>query len=362
MHGAGWRMPSRSCARLDSPTTIVPRLRLGGCGCRPAKPLGWLTSCSKPPGRRRVASRAQQPAKVPRVGFLGNSTAALEANLVGPFREGLRSLGYVEGQNVLIEYRWAEGKYERFPALVAELIALKVDVIVTAGTPASLAVKKASTSIPLVMVAVGDPVATGLVASLGRPGGNITGLTSISWEMEGKRLELLSEVVPKLSLIAVLWNAASPIQVIKERKVRSAAQALGMKMLSLGVRTSEEIEHALATIIRERPGALLVLADRLFLHHRTRIMDFAIQHRLPGVHAYRELVEVGGLMSYGPSYADMHQRAAWYVDRILKGTKPADLPVQAPVKFELVINLKTAKALGIEVPATLLGRANEVIE
>ncbi len=224
------------------------------------------------------AARAQQAGKVYRIGFLGNSTAALEANLVEPFREGLRDLGYVEGQNILIEYRWAEGEYDRFPALTAELIALKVDVIVTAGTPASLAVKKAATSIPLVMVAVGDPVATGLVASLGRPGGNITGLTSISSEMEGKRLELLREVVPKISHIAVLWNAASPIQVIEEREVRAAAQISGMKMLSLGVRTIEEIEDALTTIVRERPGALLVLADRLgsavpappYAHHGLR--------------------------------------------------------------------------------------------
>jgi putative ABC transport system substrate-binding protein len=195
-----------------------------------------------------LAARAQQAAKVYRIGFLGNSTAVLEADLVGPFREGLRDLGYVEGQNILVEYRWAQGEYERFPALTAELIALRVDVIVTAGTPASLAVQKAATSIPLVMVAVGDPVATGLVASLGRPGGNITGLTSISSEMAGKRLELLREVVPKLSHVAVLWNAASPIQVIDERETRAAAQALGMKMLSLGVRSREEIEDALTTI------------------------------------------------------------------------------------------------------------------
>jgi putative ABC transport system substrate-binding protein len=310
-----------------------------------------------------LAAGAQQPTgKVYRIGFLGNSTAALEANLVGPLHEGLRDLGYEEGRNIAIEYRWAEGKYERFPALIAELIASKVDVIVTAGTPASLAVRDATSSVPLVMIAVGDPVATGLVASLGRPGGNITGLTSISAEMEGKRLELLREVVPKLSHVAVLWNAASPIQVIDESETRAAAQVLGLKMLSLGVRTREEIEDALTTIVRERPGALLVLADRLFLHHRTRIMDFAAQNRLPGVHAYRELVEAGGLMSYGPSYSDMHRRAASYVDRILKGSKPADLPVQAPVKFELVINLKAAKALGLDIPATMLARADEVIE
>jgi putative tryptophan/tyrosine transport system substrate-binding protein len=217
-------------------------------------------------------------------------------------------------------------------------------------------------SIPLVMIAVGDPVATGLVASLARPGGNITGLTSISAEMEGKRLELLREVVPKISHIAVLWNAGSPVQVIQERETRVAAEVLGMKMLSLGVRTQEEIENAFATIVRERPGALLVLADRLFLHHRARIMDFALQHRLPGVHAYVELVEAGGLMSYGPSYPGMHRRAAYFVDRILKGAKPADLPVEAPAKFELVVNLETAKQFGVTIPPNVLARADRVIK
>ena len=309
-----------------------------------------------------LAAEAQQAGKVHRIAFLGNSTAALEANLVGPFREGLRELGYVEGQNIVIEYRWAEGKYDRFPALIAELLALKVDVIVTAGTPASLAVKKATTSIPLVMVAVGDPVATGIVMSFGRPGGNITGLTSMSQDLEGKRLELLREVVPKVSHVAVLWNSASPIQVIEEREARASAQVLGIKMLSLGVRTQEEIENAFAAIVRERPGALLVLADRLFLYHRTHIMDFAAKHRLPGVHAYRELVEAGGLMSFGPSYPGMHRRAAYFVDRILKGAKPADLPVERPTKFELVINLKAAKALGLTIPASLLQRADEIIQ
>ena len=305
---------------------------------------------------------AQAPARVPRIGFLGNTTPVLEANLVGPFREGLRDLGYVEGQNIQIEYRWAEGKYDRFPALIAELIALKVEVIVTAGTPATLAVKKATTSVPLVMIAVGDPVGTGIIASLSRPGGNITGLTSISPELDGKRLELLREVIPDLSHIAVLWNAASPLQVVGERQTQAAAQVLRMKVLSLGVRTQAEIEDALATIVRERPGALLVLADRLFLQHRARIMDFATKHRLPGVHAYRELVEAGGLMSFGPSYAGMHRRAAYFVDRILKGTKPADLPVERPATFELVINLKTAKALGLTIPQSIVLRATEVIQ
>lgn len=309
-----------------------------------------------------LRARAQRAAQVPRIAFLGNSTAALEANLIGPFREGLRELGYVEGQNIHIEYRWAEGKYERFPALITELIALKADVIVTAGTPASLAVKKATNTIPLVMIAVGDPVATGLVPSLARPGGNITGLTSISEDLEGKRLELLREVVPGVSHVAVFWNPANPIHVRLEKEVQTAAAVLRIKVLSLAVRTKEEIEAAFATILKERPEALLVLADRLFLHHRKPLMDFAAQHRLPGVHAYRELVEAGGLMSYGPSYAGMHRRAAYFVDRILKGANPGDLPVERPASFELVVNLNAAKALGLALPPSLLARATEVIE
>jgi ABC-type uncharacterized transport system substrate-binding protein len=305
-------------------------------------------------------ARAQQAQF--RIGFLGNSTAALEANLVEPFREGLRELGYVEDQNVIIEYRWAEGQYERFPALVAELIALKVDVIVTAGTPSALAVKQSAPSTPLVMIAVGDPIGSGLVASLARPGGNATGLTSIAPELEGKRLELLRDVLPSVSIVAVLWNPANAYMATSEREVHVAAQALGMKVLSLPARTPEELETAFGLIKREHPSALNVLADRLFLHNRARIIEFALSHSLPGVHAYRELVLSGGLMSYGPNYADMHKRAAMYVDRIFKGTKPAELPVQAPTRFELVVNVKTAKTLGLTMPSTLLARADEVIE
>ncbi len=307
-------------------------------------------------------AEAQQPTKIPRIGFLGNSTPALEENLVGPFREGLRDLGYVEGKNILIEYRWAEGKYDRFPALISELIGQKVDVIVTAGTPASLAVKKAAPSIPLVMMAVGDPIGTGLIESLAQPGGNVTGLTSIAPDLEGKRLELLREVIPKLSHVAVFWNPANPIQVILEKEVQAAARAFRMKVLSLGVQAPEQFDNAFATIRRERPGALLVLADRLFLHNRVPIMNFATQHRLPGVYAYQELVEAGGLMSYGPSYADIHRRAATYVDKILKGRKPADLPVEQPMKFELIMNLKAAKQIGLTIPPNVLVRADKVIK
>jgi putative tryptophan/tyrosine transport system substrate-binding protein len=308
------------------------------------------------------SAEAQQPGKVPRIGFLGNSTAALEANLIEPFRDGLRDLGYVEGKNIVIEWRWAEGKYERFPALIAELIATKVDLIVTAGTPATIALKQATTTLPLVMIAVGDPVGSGLVASLAHPGGNLTGLTSISPELDGKRLELLREVIPKILHVAVLWNPTSPLQVAAERETQAAAHAMKIKVLSLGVQAEEQLDNAFATILRERPGALLVLADRLFLHHRARIMGFATKHHLPGVHAYVELVEAGGLMSYGPSYAGMHRRAAYFVDRILKGTKPADLPVEAPAKFELVVNLKAAKQIGVTIPPSVLYRADRVIK
>jgi putative ABC transport system substrate-binding protein len=317
--------------------------------------IGAVFSLAKP-------LAAQDRPKVLKVGFLGNSTPALEKNLVEPFRSGLRDLGYQEGWGLLVEYRWAEGDYARLPGLVAELIAEKVDVIVTAGTPAALAVQKATTSIPCVMVAVGDPVGTGLVQSLARPGGNLTGLTSIAPELEGKRLELLREVVPQLSYFAVLWNPLSPFSVVAEREVQAAARALQMKVLSLGVRRSEELDDAFGLIVREKPEALFVVADRVFLHNRTRIMAFAAEHRLPGVYAYRELVDVGGLMSYGPSYAHMHRQAAVYVDRILKGAMPAELPIERPAKFELVINMKTAKALGLAVPLTLQAQADEVIE
>ncbi|MGQ0545696.1 MAG: ABC transporter substrate-binding protein [Betaproteobacteria bacterium] len=306
-------------------------------------------------------AQGQASSKIPRIGFLGNSTPALEANLVGPFGDGLRSLGYVEGQDILIEYRWAEGNYARFPGLIDELIARKVEVIVTAGTPATIAVKKATTTVPLVMIAVGDPVGTGIVPSLRLPGGNITGLTSISAELDGKRLELLREVIPGISHIAVLWNSSSALQLVAEKQTRVAADALGMKMLSLGVKSREEIEDAFGVILRERPQALLVLADRLFLHHRQRIMDFAAERRLPGVHAYRELIEAGGLMSFGPSYEQMHRRAAIFVDRILRGAKPGELPVERPASFELVVNLKTARMLGLTIPQSVLLRATEII-
>jgi putative tryptophan/tyrosine transport system substrate-binding protein len=307
-----------------------------------------------------LASSAQS--KIARIGFMGNSTAALEANLVGAFREGLREQGYEEGRNIAIEYRWADGNYERFSVLVTELIAVKVDVIVTAGTPAALAMKNATTTVPLVMVAVGDPVGTGLVPSLARPGGNLTGLSSIAPDLEGKRLQLLREVVPALSHVAMFVNSFNPFHVSSMKQARAAAQAMGIKLQLHDISKSEDLDGAFAAIREERPDALLILADRIFLHNRERLMDFTREQRLPNVNAYKELVEIGGLMSYGPSYEDMHKRAAIYVDKILKGAKPADLPIEQPNKFTFIVNLKAAKALGVTVPSQLLGLADQLIE
>ncbi|MGH7415521.1 MAG: ABC transporter substrate-binding protein [Candidatus Rokuibacteriota bacterium] len=309
-----------------------------------------------------LAARAQPAGKTHRIGFLGNSTEALEANLVGPFRAGFRELGYAEGRDLVIEYRWADGQYERFPALIAELVALKVDVIVTAGTPAALAVRRATTAIPLVMVAVGDPVGSGLVKSLARPGGTLTGLVSIAPDLEGKRLELLTEVVPKLANVAFLSNPANPFHVTSEKQARAAARSLHLKVEFFPVRAESEFDRAFQSMSSQRPGALVMLADRLFLHHRARIVDFSARNRLPTVYAYTELVEAGGLMSFGPSYPGMHRRAAYFVDRILKGARPADLPMEQPSKFELVINLRAARALGVVIPQHILLRADDLIQ
>jgi putative ABC transport system substrate-binding protein len=273
----------------------------------------------------------------------------------------LRERGYQEGRNIIIEYRWAEGRYERFPALVTELLAAKVDVIVTAGTPASLAVKKATSVVPLVLIA-GDPVGTGIVSSLARPGGNITGVSATAPDLEGKRLELLREVAPNLSQLAFFLNHANALHDLSLRQARAAASALHIKLLPQEVRRSEDLDGAFVSIVKEQPGGLLILADRIFLHNRERIIKFAIEQRLPSVNAYRELVEAGGLMSYGPSYEDMHRRAADYVDKILKGAKPGDLPIEQPTKFDLLINAKAAKALAVALPPMLLARADEVIE
>jgi putative tryptophan/tyrosine transport system substrate-binding protein len=281
---------------------------------------------------------------------------------VDAFRQGLREYGYTEGQNISIEYRWAEGRYERFPALVADLVRLKVDVIVTAGTPGTLAAKKATKTIPIVIAVAGDAVGAGLVESLARPGGNVTGSTTIVQELEGKRLELLKEVIPRLSRVAILTNPANPLDPIVLKQTQLAASALHLKLDIVGVKHVAELDGAFATISRDRPDALVLLADRFLLAERVRIVELAEQRRLPTMYPYREMVKAGGLMSYSPSYPDLFRRAASFVDKILKGAKPADIPVEQPTKYELVINVKTAKALGLTIPQSLLLRADEVIQ
>ena len=301
------------------------------------------------------------PGKLARIGFLGNSTPALEAHLVGAFRQGLRDLGYEEGRNLVIEYRWAEGNYERFPALISELIAQKVEVIVTAGTPATVALKKGTNSIPIVMVAVANPTGDKIIGSLARPGGNITGVSSMALELEGKRLELLRKLSPKLSSVAVFWNSLNTSHAGGIERTRVAAKALNIKVQLVEMRTSEDLDAAFAAILKERSHGITLLADRVFLHNRVRISNLAAKYHLPGIYPYPEFPESGGLMSFGPSYEDMHRRAATYVDKILKGAKPADLPVEQPMKFQLVINEKAAKALGLTIPPELLFQTDKII-
>ncbi|HEV2056384.1 MAG TPA: ABC transporter substrate-binding protein [Methylomirabilota bacterium] len=308
-----------------------------------------------------LAAEAQAPAKVPRIGFLTTPSRTNDPRL-GAFLQGLRELGYVEGQNIAIEYRFAEGRPERLPALAAELVRLKVDVIVTGGPPAPEAAKQATSTIPIVFTVAGDPVAEGLVASIARPGGNITGLTSIAPEVVGKQLELLKEVVPKISRVAVLQNPNHPGHPSMLRQAEGPARALGMQLHILQAGSPLEFDAAFAAMRSQRAGGVLVLRDSFFIAHRTQIVALAAKNRLPAVYGLREHVEAGGLMAYGANVPLMYRRAATYVDKILRGAKPADLPVEQPTRFELVINLKTAKALGLTIPQSLLARADEVIQ
>ena len=309
-----------------------------------------------------LAGAAQPPAKVPRIGILWLNPLPPTAHLVEAFRQGLRELGYVEGQNITIEFRSAEGKVERLPDLAAELVRLKVDVIMTGATDPIRAAQQATRTIPIVMGISVDPVSQGFVASLARPGGNITGLSLRTLDLVGKRLELLKEVVPKVSRVAVLWNADNPGVALSFREAAVAAEALKVELRSLVVRGSNEFETAFQAATQERAGALIVLDDPLTFRNRVRIADRAVKHRLPSIFGPREYVEAGGLMSYAANQEQMYRRAATYVDKILKGAKPADLPVEQPMKFELVVNLKTAKALGLTIPRSVLSMADEVIQ
>ena len=309
-----------------------------------------------------LAARAQQAGKVHRIGVLETISTTLNVANFYALREGLRQLGYAEGQNLVIEYRSADGRDDRFPGLARELLALKVDVIVTRGTPAAKAVKNATSTVPVVMTASGDPVGVGLVTSLARPGGNITGLSAIVGELSPKRLELIKEIVPGLARIAVLANTSNDAVRRDWARIETAARSLGVQSQLLDLRESDALGPTFDDASARRADALVVVIDAITQANQQRIVDLAMKHRLPAIYSSREFVDAGGLISYGVSYPDLYRRAATYVDKILKGTKPADLPVVQPTKFELVINLKTAKALGIEVPPTLLARADEVIE
>lgn len=310
-----------------------------------------------------LATEAQPPGKVYRIAYLGNSSAALESELIAAFRQGLRDLHYVEGRNIEIEYRWAEGRYDRLPALVAEVVQRKVDIILVAGTPAALAAKEGTRTIPIIMASLGDPIAAGVVPSLARPGGNITGLAAMSPEIDGKRLQLLKELVPGVSRIAVLWNPTNPNNVARIKQMPAAAQTLRLTLEPfVGAGDRQGLDKGFKAIVVARAEALIVVTDRGLLAHRALIVDFATKRRLPALYGYREFVQAGGLVSYAPSYPAMFRRAATYVAKILKGTKPADLPVEQPTAFELVINLKAVKGLGLTIPPSLLLRADQVIE
>ena len=325
--------------------------------------LGFFSGGFTPP----PAATAQPAGKVARIGILSPSSPSEASRspsdlavLFKAFREGLRDLGYVEGQNVRIESRWAEGNYARLPGLAADLVRLKVDVIVTYGTPASEAAKRATATIPIVMAAIIDPVASGLVTSLARPGGNVTGQSMMSSDLVEKQLEILKEVVPKISRVALLHNPANPGNTPQVKHAQDAARALGVRLQLLGARDPGEIDSAFALMTAEQ--AVIVLVDATLQANRAHITDLAARHRLPAVYGLSEYAEAGGLLTYGPNRLDMFRHAGLYVDKILKGAKPGDLPVEQPTKFELVINLKTAKTLGLTIPPALLVRADQVIE
>jgi len=308
-----------------------------------------------------LGAHAQPAGKVYRVGFLWDSPAMFPDAMVA-FRKGLRDLGWVEGKNIVIEYRWSEGRFERLPALANELVQLKVDVIVSPSSIYAAAAKQASATIPIVFMSHADPLGSGHVSSLARPGGNITGLSLMMTETNAKLLEVFAEAVPGLARVAVMWDPATPSHRPGLKQVESAAQTLRLQLQSLAVGNTAEFEGAFASAVRENAGGMLVLSTPLYIAEAKRLAELALKYKLPSMFGPSSHAEAGGLLSYGPDRADLWRRGAFYVDRILKGTKPADLPVEQPIKFELVINLKTAKALGLTIPRTVLVRADRVIE
>jgi putative ABC transport system substrate-binding protein len=308
-------------------------------------------------------AEAQQAGRVYRIGYLSYSSPAANPHLIEAFRQGLRELGWVEGQNITIDSRFAEGRLDALSDLAAELVRLKVDIIVGTSTPATLAAKNATKTIPVVMVSAGDPVGLGLIASLARPGGNITGVShGVGVDPFGKELELLKEIAPDVRRVAVLSNPANALHQLAIREVNVAARSLGVQLQLLEARGPNEFDGAFAAMSKERAGALLVLPDSVFQRHRARVAGLAAKNRLPAMYGVSEYVKAGGLISYGPNLPDLFRHSATFVDKILRGATPADLPVQQPTKFELVINLKTAKALGLTIPPSVLARADEIIE
>jgi len=309
-----------------------------------------------------LPAQAQQPARIFRIGILIPSSASLNSARVEAFRQRLREHGYVEGKNIVIEYRYAEGKLERLPDLAAELVRLKVDVIVTAAGPAISAAKKASATIPIVFATAADPVGSGYVSSLARPGGNITGLSLMAPDLDGKRLELLKEAFPKVARVAFLWNSGGIRGNLSLTEMEAVAKALGLKLQSLPVRSLDDFESAFAQAKREGAQALITSVNPLIANQQRQVLDFAAKNRLPAMYPFSEFAEAGGLMSYGPNITDLFRRAADFVDKILKGTKPADLPVEQPTKFEFLVNLKTAKQIGMTIPQKVMARADRVIK
>ena len=309
-----------------------------------------------------AALAQKQPAKMPRVGYLFSFTPAEGQHLWEACRRGLRELGYVEGRTIMLEPRWAEGRHDRLPDLARELVRLPVDVLVAAATPASLAAKAATSTIPIVMVAVGNPVKVGLVSSLARPGGNITGLSLLTTELSGRRLQLLLEVLGRSGRVAALINPDNGVHAVFLEETRDAAAKLGVKLETLRARNEREMQRAFEAAAAERAEAVVFFDDPVLWSHRTQAVALAARYRLPVVYGYSDFVDEGGLISYGPDRPEQYRRTAAYVDRILKGAKPADLPVEQPTKFELVVNLKTAKALGLTIPQTFLARVDEVIQ
>ena len=306
-------------------------------------------------------ARAEQPGKLPTIGFLGITTPSIDSQRVAAFVQRLRELAWIDGRNLAIEYRWAEGRNERYADIAAEFVRLKVDVIVTSATPPTLAAKQATAVIPIVFAVVSDPVGTGLVASLARPGGNVTGLANQMSDTGGKKLELLREAVPDLRRLAIMANVGNPASVLEMGEVQTTARTLGLEVTTSEIRRAEDIAPAFEAL-KDRADALYLCPEPLMNTNRTRINILAVGARLPTMHGVREYVEAGGLMSYGPNFPDQFRRVADFVDKILRGTKPTDIPVEQPTKFDLIINLTTAKALGLELPPTLLARADEVIE